>query len=429
MKFQSTRNDAETAAVSEAIRSGLAPDGGLYVPEELPDLGVDAFDGLDSRTSVARRLLEPFFDGDRLEEQLAVICEETTAIKTPVTEVDDTTRLLELFHGPTAAFKDVGAAFLAASIQRLEQDSAEPLTILVATSGDTGAAVAAAFDKRPGCEVVVLYPEGRVSERQQKLLTCWSENVTSLRVKGDFDDCQRIVKEAFSDDWWRQNRRLSSANSINVGRLLPQMTYYAMTSLKLFRQFGRRPDFVVPTGNAGNVLACLYAREMGLPIGDVVMATNENRPITHFLETGDWKTFDTERTLASAMDVGDPSNFERILRHWPTADQLRSVVTADTATDDEIRETIRRGPDDYARVWDPHTACGVAVRERIESDLAVVVSTAHPAKFPDVVEPLVDRRVEVPSAMGEMMQRPKSVRRVEATLEAVTEAVSRDDGK
>ncbi len=425
MKFHSTRDESDTTTVSEAIRRGLAPDGGLYVPENLPDLGIDAFDGLESNDEIARRMLEPFFEGDVLSDALGEICRDTYGFSVPIREVGPTTRVLELFHGPTAAFKDVGAAFLASSLERLEAEVDDLLTILVATSGDTGAAVAAAFDDRAGCEVVVLFPQGRVSERQEKLLTCWSENITSFAVDGDFDDCQKMVKDAFADRWWRENRRLSSANSINVGRLLPQMTYYATTSLRLWRETGRKPDFVIPTGNAGNSLGCLYAREMGLPIGQVVLATNANRPITNYLETGQWKPFETRKTLATAMDVGDPSNFERITHRWPTADSLRQQLTAYRVDDDAIRDTIRRGPDAWDEVWDPHTACGIAVREKLDSELAVVVATAHPAKFPDVVEPLVEREVPIPEQMAQMMARPKSVTEIESTLDAMTRALRR----
>ena len=423
MKFRSTRDESETVTVSEAIRRGLAPDGGLYVPRRLPVLDGEAFDGLEDDADIARRLLEPFFEGDELAGQLGEICTDTYGFPVPLNDVGRGTRVLELFHGPTAAFKDVGAAFLASCMERMEARSDQPLTILVATSGDTGAAVAAAFDGRDGCEVIVLYPKGRVSDRQETLLTCWGDNVTSVAVRGDFDDCQRIVKEAFADRWWRQNRRLSSANSINAGRLLPQMTYYATSSLRIWRETGKKPDFVVPTGNAGNVLACLYARQMGLPTGRVVMATNENRPITHYLATGEWKTFETRQTLASAMDVGNPSNFERVLHHWPDVDALREQVSAETVTDAVIEETIRRGPEEWGQVWDPHTACAVRIREKMDSQLAVVVSTAHPAKFPGVVEPLVGAEVPMPDQMASMMERPTSVTEIDASLDALTAVV------
>jgi threonine synthase len=423
MQFHSTRNDGGSAPISTAIREGLAPDGGLYVPEKLPELGPEAFEGMEEIDEIAARLLRPFFSGDVLDNRLESICGNTFGFPVPTRRLGDETALLELFHGPTAAFKDFGAAFLASSLGRLESGEGRDLTVLVATSGDTGAAVSAAFDGRPGCEVVVLYPKGRVSERQRALLTCWGETVTSLAVQGDFDDCQRIVKEAFADEWWEENRRLSSANSINVGRLMPQVTYYAQASLELWRDTGRRPDFVVPTGNAGNVLGCVYAREMGLPIGRVVAATNENRPITHYLKTGRWETFETEQTLATAMDVGNPSNFERIRHHWPSAEKLREQMTAETVSDEQIRRTIRRGPDRWGEIWDPHTACAVAVREQLDSELAVVVATAHPAKFPDVVEPLVGREVAIPRNMARMLERSTSELEIAPTLDALTDAV------
>jgi threonine synthase len=423
MDFHSTKDSRASASISTAIRQGLAPDGGLYVPERLPELGPEAFEGLEAIEEIAARLMRPFFDGDPLEGELSAICEDTYRFPVPTRRLDDETAVLELFHGPTAAFKDIGAAFLASSLGRLEADAEQNLTILVATSGDTGAAVSAAFDERPGCEVVVLYPKGRVSERQRALLTCWGETVTSVAVRGDFDDCQRIVKEAFADEWWEENRRVSSANSINVGRLIPQVTYYAQASLELWRETGRRPDFVVPTGNAGNVLGCLYARQMGLPIGRIVAATNENRPITHYLQTGRWEAFETEQTLATAMDVGNPSNFERIRHHWPSAESLRDQMTAETASDEQIRTTIRRGPDEWGEIWDPHTACAVTVCEQLDSELAVVVATAHPAKFPNVVEPLVGREVAIPPNMARMLERPTSEVEIAPTLEALTDVV------
>ena len=423
MQFCSTRDAGQRASVSEAIRQGLAPDGGLYVPEHLPELGVEAFEGADGIAEVGRRLLAPFFEGDPLEPVLGEICRDTFRFPTPTRRLRADTAVLELFHGPTAAFKDVGAAFLASALSRLEEEADQPLTILVATSGDTGAAVAAAFEGRPNCEVVVLFPKGRVSRRQQRLLTCWGENVRSWAVRGDFDDCQRIVKGAFADDWWGENRRLSSANSINVGRLLPQMIYYASTSLEIWQDSGRRPDFIVPTGNAGNVLGCLYAREMGLPIGEVVLATNENRPITHYLETGEWETFETRRTLATAMDVGNPSNFERIRDLWPKAGELREKISAHTVADESIREAIRTGPGEWGEIWDPHTACAVEVRRRVDSELAVLVATAHPAKFPEVVEPLVGREVEIPPRMAQLLERETHLAEIEPSLEALTEAI------
>jgi threonine synthase len=429
MDFYSTRDDSERATVSEAISAGLAPDGGLYVPESLPAIDPTSFAEDDPIERIAQRALAPFFEGDELEGELEEICRATYDFPIPVTRVGESLRVLELFHGPTAAFKDVGARFLAECLSRLNEGADDPLTILVATSGDTGAAVSAAFEGLPNVEVVCLYPTGRVSDRQEALLTCWGDNVRTYGVEGDFDDCQKIVKEAFADEWWRQNRRLSSANSINIGRLLPQMTYYAMASLRLRVETDDPPQVIVPTGNGGNVLAALYARQMGFPIGDIIMATNENRPITHYLQTGDWQTYQTEQTLASAMDVGNPSNFERILHMWPDVEQLREQVSAVTVTDEEIEETIQAGPDRWGQVWDPHTACAVRVREQSDAPLAMVVATAHPAKFPDVVEPLVGREIPIPPRMRQLLKRPRSVTAIEPTLDALRDAeMGRRDG-
>lgn len=424
MQFISTRDDQHRVSLSEALEAGLAPDGGLYVPARLPSVDASAFDGLERVEAIAEMLLQPFFAGDdRLADDLTVICEDTFGFPIPLRDLRDDTAVLELFHGPTAAFKDVGARFLASSLSRLNESADEPVTILVATSGDTGAAVAAAFYRKPNVEVIVLYPKGRVSPRQEKQLTGWDCNVQTVAVRGVFDDCQRLVKAAFRDAWWRANKRLSSANSINIGRLLPQMTYYAASSLWYERAHGVAPGYIVPSGNLGNVLACLYTREMGLPIGEVVLATNANQPVTHFLETGTWKTFDTVETLATAMDVGNPSNMERLRHLWPSGEALRRAVRAETVPDGAIERQIRRGPDVWGEVWDPHTATAVEVRERLESPHWIVVATAHPAKFEGVVEPLIGREVSVPEALEKVMARSRPAPEIEPTLPALRDAI------
>ena len=424
MQFISTRDAHHRVALADALETGLAPDGGLYVPERFPDLGVSAFEGKEQVEAIAETLLQPFFAGDdRLEGALTAICEDTYGFPVPLRDLRDDTAVLELFHGPTAAFKDVGARFLASSLSRLNASAEEPVTILVATSGDTGAAVAAAFYQKPNVEVIVLYPKGRVSPRQEKQLTGWDENVQTVAVRGVFDDCQRLVKAAFQDAWWQENKRLSSANSINIGRLLPQMTYYAASSLWYERTHGVAPGYIVPSGNLGNVLACLYAREMGLPIGEVILATNANQPVTHFLETGTWKAFDTVETLATAMDVGNPSNMERLRHRWPSAEALGQAVRAATVPDAAIERQIRRGPDAWGEVWDPHTATAVEVRERLASPHWIMVATAHPAKFDQVVEPLIDQVVPVPDALEAVMARSRPAPEIPPTLEALRDAL------
>ena len=432
MQYVSTRTPDHRVSLSTALQDGLAPDGGLYVPEHFPDLGPEAFEGCETIEAVAERLLRPFTADDPLAADLPAICEATYGFPVPLREVGRRTSVLELFHGPTAAFKDVGARYLADSLARLNEDAEQPLTILVATSGDTGAAVAAAFWRKPNVDVVVLYPKGKVSDRQEQQLTGWSDNVQTVAVHGVFDDCQRLVKAAFQDETWQSRKRLSSANSINIGRLLPQMTYYAMASLRHWRAHGTRPNVIVPSGNLGNGLACLYARECGLPIGEVILTTNENRPVTHYLETGTYEAFETQETLATAMDVGDPSNMERLRHHFPDSgrgESLRDAVGAVRVTDAQIEAQIRRGPDAWDTVWDPHTATAVQAREERDPDDKndwILVATAHPAKFPEVVEPLVGHEVDVPAPLAEVMARSRPVPEIDPSLDALADVVFTD---
>jgi len=339
--------------------------------------------------------------------------------------------LLELFHGPTAAFKDFGARFLAACFARLRKPGSRPLTILVATSGDTGGAVAAAFHGRPGIEVGVLFPKGLVSPTQERQLTCWGGNVRSFAVHGTFDDCQRLVKEAFVDPRLKQQTELSSANSINLGRLLPQAVYYASSSLEIWRKYGEPASYVIPSGNLGNAAACIWARKLGLPIGEVILAHNANRTVSDFLQTGEWRPRPSIATLASAMDVGNPSNMERLRALFPELADLRTAVTAETVDDAAIRERIRKGFERYGQIWCPHTATGAEVYERIvaPSDKRrngrwIVVSTAHPAKFSEIVEPLIGRKVPVPETLAKLYARPTQYTEIEPKLSALRDALS-----
>jgi threonine synthase len=335
--------------------------------------------------------------------------------------------VLELFHGPTAAFKDFGARFLAATLERIPRDDPRRLTILVATSGDTGGAVAAAFYDRPWVDVVVLYPRGLVSARQEKQLACWGRNVRTLAVAGTFDDCQRMVKDAFVDPVLAKSLLLSSANSINVGRLLPQMVYYARASLELQRSDGRPPNFVVPAGNLGNALACIWAREAGLPIGDIVLASNANLTVPEFLDGGEWRPRPSIATLASAMDVGNPSNMERLRTLFPDDGRLRARVAAVPVSDAEIRDTIRRDYHEYGQTWCPHTATAACVYRRLPSQRRarrwVLVATAHPAKFNDIVEPLIGAAIPVPAALEALLALPSQQTQVEPGLDSLRAAL------
>jgi threonine synthase len=294
----------------------------------------------------------------------------------------------------------------------------------VATSGDTGGAVAAAFHGRPGVEVAVLFPKGLVSPTQERQLTCWGGNVRSFAVRGRFDDCQRMVKQAFLDPQLREQMDLSSANSINLGRLLPQAVYYASTSLRLWRDTGASVSFVIPAGNLGNAMACLWARKVGLPIGRIVLAHNANRTVPDYLESGTWRPRPSVATLASAMDVGDPSNMERMRSLFPEIRDLRWAVTACSVEDDDIRKSIRRGFQTLGQIWCPHTAAAAEAYARLSKEEQrsgpwVIVSTAHPAKFPEIVEPLIGRKVPVPESLGKLFSRPVACTEIDADVAAL----------
>jgi len=426
MRFQSTRDKGHLVGLSAAIARGLAPDGGLYVPTELPALATAGLTAAQDLPQLAARLIEPFAGGDPLAPRLDAITRDAFNFPAPVVEVGGAggpLSVLELFHGPTAAFKDFGARFLAAALERIPRDDSRRLTILVATSGDTGGAVAAAFFERPWVDVVVLYPRGLVSPRQEKQLACWGGNVRTLSVAGTFDDCQRMVKDAFVDPALNRSLLLSSANSINVGRLLPQMVYYAATSLELSRRDGRPPNFIIPTGNLGNALACIWARECGLPIGEIVLASNANRTVPDFLRDGEWRPRPSVATLASAMDVGNPSNMERLRWLFPALERLRGTVSAVPVSDDEIRATIRRDHTELGQTWCPHTATAAFVYRGLpaprRAERWVLVATAHPAKFNDIVEPLIGAPVPVPPALARLLELPSVQTQIEPSLEAL----------
>lgn len=431
--FHSSRGESEAVSFGLAVLRGLAADGGLYVPLRWPQLTPADFEGASELAAVGARLLKPFLAGDALAPALPALMQEALDFPAPLVPLDADGRLavLELFHGPTAAFKDFGARFLAACFSRLRDGIAKRLTILVATSGDTGGAVAAAFHRRAGIDVAVLFPRGLVSPTQERQLTCWGENVTSLRVSGTFDDCQRMVKAAFADPGLTRARTLSSANSINLGRLLPQCVYYAATSLAVWRRYGERASFVVPSGNLGNALACLWARELGLPIGEVVLAHNANRAVPDYLDGGVWEPRPSVATLASAMDVGNPSNMERLRSLFPELAQLRGKVTAYAVSDAEICARIRMGYRDFGQIWCPHTATAAEAWARLPQARRaagrwVLVATAHPAKFREIVEPLIGREVPVPESLARLFARPSASHDIEATLDGLRAALLGD---
>ena len=422
MKYISTRKKSPPLGFSECVEASIAPDGGLYVPERFPEFESKDFNGLNTLPEIAERLLTPFLENDPLRGSLREICDEVftfpiTLRKLAVPAGMPDTSVLELFHGPTAAFKDVGARFLAACLARTKK--AGTRTVLVATSGDTGGAVAAAFHGRPGFEVLILFPKGKVSTRQEQQLTAWGGNVRAFAVRGDFDDCQRVVKQAFVDEQWRKSRSLVSANSINIGRLLPQCVYYAAASLWYLRQAGcPATGFVIPTGNLGNAVAALWARHMGLPLGKIALATNANRPITDYFDSGVWKPATTVATLANAMDVGNPSNMERLLSLYPTVAGLKDNAVTASVPDTAITATIREAAG-HGEVLCPHTAVAAHVGRMQATPGWVIVATAHPAKFDTIIEPLIGKKVEVPPALADILSRPSKVIEIDSTLDAL----------
>jgi threonine synthase len=418
MKFRSTRSTSPPLSLSEAIQRSIAPDGGLYVPVSFPTFKVSDFDGLSSWPEIGTRMLVPYFEGDVLAPQMADICSEAFNFPIFLNYLSDTA-VLELFHGPTAAFKDVGARFLAACASRLGGRR----TVIVATSGDTGGAVAAAFHEHSEIDVLVLFPKNKVSALQQQQLTCWGESVRAFAVRGDFDDCQRIVKTAFANREWAEAKGLLSANSINLGRLLPQTIFYAAASLWYLRERGARPGFVVPTGNLGNAVAAFWARQMGLPLREIILATNANNAIAEYFASGSWEPHPTIATIANAMDVGNPGNMERLLDLHPEITELREGAQSFSVSDEEIADTIAYDYKRSGRTWCPHTATAVHVRRRLSSPHWIIVATAHPAKFDSVVEPLIGRSLSMPPSLAQLFDAPSRFEEIDPEFEALKETL------
>jgi len=414
MRFISTRGNAPAATASEAILQGLAPDGGLYVPEEFPQISMVALAQTSSYPELAYEVMAPFFAGDVLENQLAEICMEAFDFPVEMHWHSNRKAVLELFYGPTAAFKDFGARFLAACMERLLKLQSRKLTILVATSGDTGGAVAAAFHGREGISVKVLFPKGRVSARQEKQLVCWGGNVEAYAVNGMFDDCQRMVKAAFMDGELSTREGLSSANSINLGRLLPQMVYSFHASLRMLEATGEQPVLIIPSGNVGNCCGAYWAKAMGAPIKRIALAVNANRTIPDYLESGVYGKRQSVATLANAMDVGDPSNMERLFHLFPDHACFKTHVSAQSIDDSTIKATIDRVYRQYGYVVCPHTATGERLRELLAvQEPSIVYATAHPAKFDTIVEPIIGRMVEIPEPLARLLDMPGDFHSIE----------------
>ena len=424
MRYVSTRG-AAGVGLGQAIRAGAAPDGGLYVPEDVPAAGAAEL-AEASLAEFAAAMLAPFFAGDPLADELPAICAEAFDFPVPIVTPDPARpglRALELFHGPTGAFKDFGARFLMACFDRLG-DPCRPLSVLVATSGDTGGAVGCAAEGRDAVRATILYPAGRVSPFQAAQLSCWSAPVQALEVDGDFDDCQRLVKAAFADRVLAGAHNLTSANSINIGRLLPQIAYLAYASVRAARETGGEVGFIIPSGNLGHGFAALYARAMGFPIRPILLATNANRTLADWKATGVYSPRASVATIANAMDVGAPSNFERLASLPP--EQRRLGV--ELVTDAQIRERIRIEHGSSGYVWCPHSATAVEayarLSDRVRDEVTwIAAATAHPFKFAEIVEPLIGATIAPSPALAAIADRPLARRAIPARLDALVAAL------
>jgi threonine synthase len=435
MRFVTTRS-GPAVSFTTALFDGIAPDGGLYVPEAIEPWPGSDLARLPRRTltEIALRTLRPFTRGEIDAATLEAVVVEALNFPIPLVEVEPGIHALELFHGPTLAFKDVGARVMARLMASLHQGD-EPLTILVATSGDTGSAVAHAFHRVPHTRVIVLYPDGRISPTQEAQLTMFNgawTNVRAYAVGGSFDDCHRLTREAFADQDLRRQMRLTSANSVNVGRLLPQMVYYfhGVAQARAMRASadddGPALTFCTPSGNFGNLTAGLMAKRSGLPIERFVAATNANDVVPAYLETGRFEPRASVRTLTNAMDVGHPSNFERMSwLYGGDREAMRHDIAGSRHTDAEVSETIRRVYETRGYLLDPHSAIGyLGACQYVASGFSrtsptIFLATAHPAKFAEIVDPIIGRPVDKPAPLAHALSRPRHIIRIDASFEAV----------
>ena len=410
MNYFSLNKKSVPVSFKEAVINGLAPDRGLYFPEQISPLSKNFIDNLDSYSNeeIAFEAIKQFVGNEIPEGILKQIVSETISFDFPVVKVKENIGSLELFHGPTLAFKDVGARFMARCLGYFNQNNEKEVTVLVATSGDTGGAVANGFLGVKGVDVVILYPSGKVSDIQEKQLTTLGQNITALEINGVFDDCQHMVKTAFLDK--EISRTLTSANSINVARWLPQMFYYFFAYKQLYKQ---HPNIVfsVPSGNFGNICAGLMAQKLGLPILHFVAATNVNDTVPEFMKNGEYNPKVSKATISNAMDVGNPSNFIRIQELFDNSfESLKSGFSSFSFTDDLTRETMKKVYEETNYITDPHGAVGYLGLEKrgLKSDeYGVFLETAHPVKFLDVVEHTLNLNLEIPNDIKELVRKTK----------------------
>ena len=415
MKYYSTNNQAPIADLHKAVVKGLAEDRGLYMPERINKLPKEFFENIDKMSfqEIAYTVANAFFGEDVDPDALHDIVYDTLSFDCPVAKVKDNIYTLELFHGPTLAFKDVGARFMARLLQYFirQEGKGQQVNVLVATSGDTGSAVANGFLGVDGIHVYVLYPKGKVSPIQECQFTTLGKNITAIEVDGVFDDCQALVKNAFMDAELNQHMKLTSANSINVARFLPQAFYYFNAYARMVEN-GNNEELVmcVPSGNFGNICAALFGHEMGLPFKRFIAANNANDIFYKYLQTGKYEPKPSKQTLANAMDVGDPSNFARIYDlYGKSHERITSLISGATYSDEQIRQTMKACYDETGYILDPHGACGYQALEDglKEGEIGVFCETAHPAKFKEKVDEILSIDVEIPDRLAAFMKGTK----------------------
>ncbi len=413
MKYYSTNKQSAIVDFKEATIKGQAPDKGLYFPEVIPLVEKSLIEGIEnfSNEEIAFRVIKPYVGNTIADEKLFQIVSETVNFPIPLVKVNDTISSLELFHGPTLAFKDIGARFMSRCLEHFVKDDVKKVTVLVATSGDTGGAVANGFYDVEGVEVVILYPSGKVSPVQEKQLTTLGKNIKALEVEGTFDDCQQMVKQAFTDADINNKLFLTSANSINVARWLPQQFYYFFA----YKQWADKinpPVISVPSGNFGNICAGILAMQTGLPVKHFIAACNANDIVSEYLQTQELKPIQAVATLSNAMDVGNPSNFVRMLEIFHHKfPELKSKLSSYSITDAETIATIKEVYEKENYVLDPHGAVGYLSLQRYlqnhPEQKGLVLETAHPVKFPDAVESCICKPIEIPAAVQAIMDREK----------------------
>lgn len=425
MQYYSTNKKAQPVSLEEAVVKGLASDKGLFMPETIKPLPQEFYDRIDGMTfqEIACRVADAFFGEDIAGDVLKQLVYDTLSFDVPLVKVKDNIYSLELYHGPTLAFKDVGGRFMARLLGYfIRKEGKKQVNVLVATSGDTGSAVANGFLGVEGIHVYVLYPKGKVSEIQEKQFTTLGRNITALEVDGTFDDCQALVKSAFMDKELNEHMQLTSANSINVARFLPQAFYYFYAYAQLKRE-GKADQVVicVPSGNFGNITAGLFAKKMGLPVSRFIAANNKNDIFYQYLQTGKYNPHPSVATIANAMDVGDPSNFARVLDLYNNSyEDICGDISGAAYTDEQIRQVVQETYNETGYLLDPHGACGYrALSENMqEGETGVFLETAHPAKFLDTVENIIGRKVQIPARLQEFMQGEKKSLPMERDFES-----------